>query len=391
MDETKRGIHVAIDASRNRSGGAIAHLIGLIGESGPELHGVLAVHVWSYQALLDKLPNKPWLIKHNPPLLEKSVIHQLFWQICLFGSEFNRAKCDILLNTDAGTMSRIAPAVTMSRDMLSYEPGEMQRFGISVSWFRLLLLRYIQSASLQRAVGVIFLTKYAADVIQGHCGRLSNISLIPHGIGDNFRQKEVENRHAKKPVEELTLLYVSNTDLYKHQWHVVKAVEILRSRGHRIKLLLVGGGSGHAHQKLLNQIHQSDPEGEFVECRSFVPHSEIPNLHAAADIFIFASSCENMPNTLIEAMAAGLPIACSDRGPMPEVLQDAGLYFDPEVPSSIATAVGKLLESSALRNQFGRYAQQLSENYSWRKCADQTWAFVSETYSLEKNRSSRFD
>ena len=35
-----------------------------------------------------------------------------------------------------------------------------------------------------------------------------------------------------------------------------------------------------------------------------------------------------MPNTLVEAMASGLPIACSDRGPMPEVLGDGGVLFD---------------------------------------------------------------
>ena len=91
------------------------------------------------------------------------------------------------------------------------------------------------------------------------------------------------------------------------------------------------------------QIQASDPNRIFTEIKSFVPHEKVHELHSTADIFVFASSCENMPNTLIEAMAAGLPIACSNRGPMPEVLQDAGVYFDPEVPSSIAEAIENLL------------------------------------------------
>jgi len=382
LKKTKKGLHVAIDASRNRSGGSIAHLIGLISESELELHGISVVHVWSYRSLLDKLPDKPWLKKHNPSLLEKSIIHQLFWQIFLFGAEFNRAKCDILFNTDAGTMSRIAPAVTMSRDMLSYEPGEMARYGVSFSRFRLLMLRYIQSASLKRADGVIFLTKYAAEVIQKHSGKLSNIELIPHGIGEHFRQSNIEDRHTQKANKDLTLLYVSNTDFYKHQWHVVSACELLRSKGHSIKLKLVGGGQGFAQERLLKQIKKSDPQAQFVELHSYIPHEEIPKQHTSANIFVFASSCENMPNTLIEAMAAGMPIACAERGPMPEVLKDGGLYFDPEEPDSIASAIEKLINDETLRIKLARKAERLSRKYSWKKCSNETWAFLKNTYKL---------
>ena len=80
-----------------------------------------------------------------------------------------------------------------------------------------------------------------------------------------------------------------------------------------------------------------------MKCLGFVPHDDLPSLLAGADLFVFASSCENMPNTLVEAMAIGLPIACSDRGPMPEVLRDGGVYFDPENPESIAAAIETLI------------------------------------------------
>jgi glycosyltransferase involved in cell wall biosynthesis len=51
-----------------------------------------------------------------------------------------------------------------------------------------------------------------------------------------------------------------------------------------------------------------------------------------------------MPNILLEAMAAGLPIACSNRGPMPEVLGTAGLYFNPENPAEIACAIRTVID-----------------------------------------------
>ncbi len=127
-------------------------------------------------------------------------------------------------------------------------------------------------------------------------------------------------------------------------------------------------------------METSDPRGEFVTQREFVPQADLPGYLAEADIFVFASSCENMPNTLVEAMAAGLPIACSQRGPMPEVLEDAGEYFDPEVPESIANALRKLMADPDLRRRLAVRAKRLAARYSWERCARETWSFLVETY-----------
>ena len=83
-----------------------------------------------------------------------------------------------------------------------------------------------------------------------------------------------------------------------------------------------------------------------------------------------------MPNTLLEAMAVGLPIACSTRGPMPEVLEDGGVYFDPEDADSIAAAVEKIITDEKLRLSIAKRAKTLSEKYSWARCASETWDFV---------------
>ena len=59
-----------------------------------------------------------------------------------------------------------------------------------------------------------------------------------------------------------------------------------------------------AHRELRAAfVTRSDPEGSFVRQLGFVPTEELPSHLASADLFVFASSCENMPNTLVEAMA----------------------------------------------------------------------------------------
>ncbi len=110
----------------------------------------------------------------------------------------------------------------------------------------------------------------------------------------------------------------------------------------------------------------------------FVRHDEIPALLAKADLFIFASSCERFPVTLGEAMASGLPIACSDRGPMPEVLEDGGAYFDREDPDSIAAAIEDLINDPGKRTRLAARAKELSRQYSWSRCAHETFSFIAK-------------
>jgi glycosyltransferase involved in cell wall biosynthesis len=367
---------VGIDASRNRSGGSKAHLLGILRDSDPLAHGIREVHVWSYRALLAALPDFPWLVKHNPPELEKSLLDQVWWQFRSLPTEARSAGCSILLNTDAGSVCGFRPAVTMSRDMLSYEPGEIKRFGLSKARARLILLRIVQSQSMRFADGVIFLTEYAAKVIQKTTGVLRRVAVIPHGVGRAFVERDSRADWPVDPARSIRCLYVSNAAMYKHQWVVVQAIAALRNRGFNVELVLAGGGAGRAARLLDDAITKTDPGGRFVKKLGFVPHDNLPSLLAAADLFVFASSCENMPNTLIEAMAVGLPIACSDRGPMPEVLRDGGVYFDPEDAASIAKALEALIRDSDLRMAKAARAKHLASQYSWARCAAETWSFL---------------
>lgn len=379
-----KGLIVGIDASRNRSGGAKAHIIGLLSESCPEDYGITEIHVWSFSSLLDSLPDRPWLVKHNPIALEKSIAKQLFWQATELSAEAKKFNCDILFTTDASTLCLFKPMVVLSQDMLSYEAGVMASFGINLARLRLLAILFIQNAAFRRANGVIFLTKYSAKVIQQSCGSLRNISFIPHGIGDAFKSANKSGYVKFSAGRPIRCIYVSPVWEFKHQWVVVRAVELLRRRGIDVVLELVGGGNEVSISKLDNQLQKSDPSGKFVSRIGEVKQSELPNYLGNADIFVFASSCENLPITLLEAMAIGMPIASSDRGPMPEVLKNGGIYFDPEDEFSIADAIEKIIHDTPLRLRVSEKAKELSEDYSWKRCAEETLRFISETCKSTK-------
>ena len=79
-------------------------------------------------------------------------------------------------------------------------------------------------------------------------------------------------------------------------------------------------------------------------------------------------------------MTAGLPIASSGQGLMPEVLKDAGLYFNPESVTSIKNCLRYMIENPNLLLSLGAKAKQYSQAYSWKKCADETFAFLSSVH-----------
>jgi len=203
-------------------------------------------------------------------------------------------------------------------------------------------------------------------------------TIIPHGIDALFltpprEQLPLSHYSIDSPMR---LLYVSIIDMYKHQWHVAEAVALLRRRGFPVALDMVGPAYPPALKRLQAALKRLDPEGAFLHYCGPVPHSALPARYAQAHICIFASSCENMPNILLEGMASGLPIACSNRGPMPEVLGDAGVYFNPENAAEIASVLHCLIDSPEQRTRLARMAFERVRTYSWGRCADETLSFL---------------
>ena len=375
---------IGIDASRNRSGGTFAHMVGLISELDAESHGINQIHVWSHKNLLDEIPDKPWLVKHNPKFLEKNIFMQLIWQRFLFKKELKQNKCMIVFNTTASSIGTFKPNVTLSQDMLPFEPGEMERYKFGLGRLRLFFLKILYVRALRFSSAVIFLTHYASHMIQKVTGPIKNSEIIPHGVNDSFRNIKIQREWNQGSLNEIKCVYVSSAAPYKHQWNVVRAIKLLREKGFPLTLTLVGGGSGFAQKRLEDEIKLSDPNGTFVTQYSFIHIDNIPMVLSESDLFVFASSCENMPVTLIEGMASGLPIACSDRGPMPEVLGDGGVYFNPEEPVSIADAIKRLIEDEELRLRGIKISKQISNKYLWKMNSKKTFNFLVEIFKNSK-------
>ena len=372
---------IGIDASNIRSGGGLTHLIQLLASINPAKIGIDQIILWGGEETLSKIENQPWLIKSHQKLLDKGLLYRSFWQRFKLSNLAKKAQCTVLFVPGSSFAGNFCPVVTISQNLLPFEKRELNRFSWSIMTIKLKLLNIIQRRTFQRADGVIFLTKYARNVIMSTIGVTNNkTTIIPHGIDKAFTlnpriQFEIDNYSLEQPYH---IMYVSKIDVYKHQSNVALAVAALRKAGLPIKLSLIGPAYLPALNHLRKTLEQVDPEGQFIHYVGVVSNEQLPEHYFNADLFLFASTCENLPIILLEAMAAGLPIACSNYGPMPEVLGEAGLYFDPEVPESIVDTLRKLLDSPVLRARMAKASFERAKQYTWSKTAEQTFAFLRE-------------
>lgn len=374
-----RVLTVGIDGTNLRRGGGVTHLVELLAAADPARQGINKVVIWAGSQTLAALANRPWLDKRNPPELNQGLLHRIAWQRFQLSKAAFAAHCDLLFIPGGSYAGNFRPIVTMSRNLLPFEFDELWRYGGSWTTLKMLLLRWTQSRAFRQADGVIFLTEAAKSSVLRVTGPLSApCPIIPHGLNPRFRmapkaQRLIDSYDHEHPYR---VIYVSIIDQYKHQWQVVEAMAALRSEGWPLALDLVGPAYPPALARLHAALARHDPQGEWVRYHGAVAYEVLHTLYAQADLGLFASSCENMPNILLETMAAGLPVACSDRGPMPEVLGDAGVYFDPERPADIARALRELITSPELRTRCAEAAYMKSQTYSWERCADETFGFL---------------
>jgi len=375
-------IIAGIDVTRSSSGGAEAHILEILAAADPIKHGISKVVVWANSELGSKLPARDWLEVRRPFASDWSLIKKISWQKFILPNEAAACGVSVMFQTDAASVCRFSPSVVLSQDMLPFEYGERQRYRyLSRHFFSRLKLEFsrrIQINSFVRAEKVVFLSDRAAKVIS-EAADIASFTVIPHGVSTKFSDVSLNTRAKVLVGEAPTILYVSHVTPYKHQWNVVDAVARIRSvSGISFKLRLVGGLAGSDAQRLQTAIQRFDPALEYVCCTPKLSNDEIPAELAACDIFVFASSCENLPITLLEAMRAGALIVCSNKGPMPDVLRDGGVYFDPDLPCSLVDALNFMLSNKELHDFYRHRAKALSDSYSWQSAATATWETLAE-------------
>jgi glycosyltransferase involved in cell wall biosynthesis len=373
---------LGIDASTVGSGGGRRHLIELLKNFKKDEYGFESIKVWGVDSLLNELPNSPSIIKITHPFLNRGLFYRYIWQLFIRDKSISM-ECDILFSPFGNYTGKFRPYVSMCRNMLIFDKSERKRFGISWLRLKMKILNYVQRKSFANSQGIIFLSQFAVDKV-GVVINLSiiNHKIIHHGVSKSFynvpkTQLDISSYTNLNPYK---ILYVSSILEYKHPWNLVKAIYNLRKANYKLSLDIVGNVDQKSSGiKLKNSIIQYDSKGEFITWHEKIGLDKVSDFYKNSNLFVFASTCENMPNILIEAMSAGLPILCSNYPPMPEFLKDGGFYMNPTNIEDLQNNLQLLIDDKELRAKLALISNSYSNTYTWENCSKHTFSFLTNT------------
>jgi glycosyltransferase involved in cell wall biosynthesis len=135
-------------------------------------------------------------------------------------------------------------------------------------------------------------------------------------------------------------------------------------------LVLVGKpGYGFEAAKALIEKYQLDG---WVKCLDYIPQEDLAVLLNQADLFIFPSLYEGFGIPILEAMACGTPVVCSNTTALPEVAGDAAIKFNPEKIEAIVKAIETVIYSPEIKAALVAKGLEQCQKFSWEKCARET-------------------
>lgn len=194
--------------------------------------------------------------------------------------------------------------------------------------------------------------------------------VVPNGVGGEFFSKPepLPGYRDGDP----TVLFVGRLEPRKGLVYLVRAFLRLKPSFPRLRLLVVGRDDAKQREKLMAMVPpRLRTDVSFV---GSVPQDVLPSYFASADVFCAPSlGGESFGIVLVEAMAVGVPVVCSDIGGYRDLVRDdqEGLLVPPRDPEALATALGALLDNPARRAALGEAARQSAARYAWDVVAGQ--------------------
>ncbi|MEK6852816.1 MAG: glycosyltransferase family 4 protein [Nanoarchaeota archaeon] len=298
----------------------------------------------------------------------------LFWD---FTAELNRIKPDVI-NTHVyrHPHSTIAPKLAKKSGakcfLTTHAPfveGELRsrRLNFLVNAYD----KFIGKKILNSYNKVIAITKWEIPFLERMGCDRKKIVYIPNGIPDEFSKVKINyNKYLGK---EIKILYFGRISPIKDLETLIKAISILRAKGHRIVLKLVGPAE-NAYKERLIVLAKDQKLGKYVKFSAPVYGiSQKIKALRAADIFVLPSKREASPQALLEAMSLGLLVISSDTLGGKEILGDEerGLLFQIGDGKDLADKIDFTIRNFKSLEKTRKRAVEFARKLIWSKIAAQ--------------------
>jgi alpha-1,3-rhamnosyl/mannosyltransferase len=234
-----------------------------------------------------------------------------------------------------------------------------------------LFFRFTTRLALAAARCVIAITENARqDFIAEFRVRPEQITAIPLGVDAAFRpasQAEIDAVRAKHALPDRFALYLGSNKPHKNLTGLVRAWVSLPD--HPAGLVVAGAWDDRYGDA--RRLAESSGDKTILWIGR-VAEADLPALYSAARVFVFPSLFEGFGLPVIEAMACGTPVICSNTTALPEVAGDAAVFVEPTDPMSLGRALQETLDDETLLAQLREKGLRRAAQFSWERTAART-------------------
>jgi glycosyltransferase involved in cell wall biosynthesis len=219
----------------------------------------------------------------------------------------------------------------------------------------------------RRSAGLIAVSQFTKDDLVKFSGINPDKVRVIYEAADKIETKP-------EPVLELVgkkyLLFVGRPNPHKNLNRLVEALAKLQQTQPNV-LLVLAGKTDPNYEQLQKYVSQKNLTSQVV-FTDFIDDSQLRWLYENALAYVFPSLSEGFGLPGLEAMCYRLPVVSSNATCLPEIYQDAALYFDPLDIDDMAHKLERIVSDPALQADLAKKGSALVKTYSWQKTAQQT-------------------
>jgi glycosyltransferase involved in cell wall biosynthesis len=291
---------------------------------------------------------------------------RLIWEQTALPLAAARLGLDVMLNP--GFTAPIlcgCPQVTVFHDLQhKRHPENFRRFDLPAWRFFLFWSAHVSRLVLADSAAT------AQDLRRFYRLPARALRVVPLGVGEDF----LALANHRKP--ERFLLAVSTLHPHKNLDGLLRAFAGFRRRRPEFRLTVTGIHGFFTEE--LRQLRDTLGLADSVEFPGWIPREELLDLYTRAWAFLYPSKFEGFGLPVLEALAAGVPAACSNVEPLASLAGDAALQFDPYSAEAIAAAMDRVAGDDALRARLAGAGPRRAAQFPWRATAQATLAALEE-------------
>lgn len=302
----------------------------------------------------DLVPSQPNFVRVPQGVRASFRPARILWEQFVLPFSAQKHQLDVLFNPGF-----TAPLVCRGPMITTFHDLQHKRHPEYFRWFDLPFWRFLLWAAARRSRGLIAVSEATRADLKRYYG--VDAAVIHHGVERQF----FEIAQARAPKD--YLLCASTSHPHKNLERLLR----VHRQEKELPRLVITGVRGFAAAQVQRLA------GERVQLAGWLPRSELYELFRGARGFIYPSTFEGFGMPVLEAMAAGVPVACSDIPPLREIAGATVHYFDPASDSAIRDALARLAAGSLDPEA----AQRRAREFTWERTARATLDYLSKCSS----------